>query len=85
MAGRYRYVNRKGEITRMKVSENKPHSIHLRLTDEQYTFCKSSADILGVGVSDFIRMTVNALVVQSAKMKNVTLGDLEHEDNTNNI
>lgn len=70
----------------MKVTENKPHSIHLRLSDEQYTFCKSTADTLGVGVSDFVRMTINALLVQSAKMKNVTLGDLEdNEHYQNNI
>lgn len=69
----------------MKVSENKPHSIHLRLTDEQYKFCKETSDMLGVGVSDFIRMTVNSLLMQSLKMKNVTLGDLEHEHNQNNL
>lgn len=68
----------------MKVSENKPHSIHLRLTQEQYDYCKANADLLGVGVSEFIRMTVNALVVSSDKLSHVKLGDLCHANSQSN-
>jgi len=68
----------------MKVSENKPHSIHLRLTQEQYDYCKANADLLGVGVSEFLRMTVNALVVSSDKLKHVQLGDLYHANSQSN-
>ena len=68
----------------MKVSENKPHSIHLRLTQEQYDYCKGNADLLGVGVSEFLRMTVNALVVSSDKLKHVQLGDLYHANSQSN-
>lgn len=68
----------------MKVTENKPHSIHLRLTEEQYDYCKWNADLLGVGVSEFLRMTVNALVVSSEKLKQIKLGDLGNANNTSN-
>lgn len=68
----------------MKISENKPHSIHLRLSNEQYDYCRLNADLMGVGVSDFIRMTVNSFMVASEKLSSVKLGDLENADNTNN-
>lgn len=60
----------------MKVSENKPHSIHLRLTDKQYEYCVSNAELMGVGVSDFVRMTINGLMVSTERMNNAKLGDL---------
>lgn len=77
----------------MKISENKPHSIHLRLTDEQYEFCKTSAELMGVGTADFIRMLVNANVVLQKRMtvkvddSNVPkLGDLvDYENDKDNI
>lgn len=82
----------------MKISENKPHSIHLRLSDEQYEFCQGTAELLGVSVSEFLRMTVNSLVVQqkrlykenAEKLETFTaddekLGDLIHENNKNDI
>lgn len=67
----------------MKVSANKPHSIHLRLTDEQYQFCQDNAEIMDVSVSDFIRMTINGLCVTQKRMKSVKLGDL-YADKENN-
>lgn len=60
----------------MKVSENKPHSIHLRLTDKQYQFCASNAEMMGVSVSDFVRMSINGLLVAQERMKEQKLGDL---------
>ena len=72
----------------MKVTENKPHSVHLRLNNAQWDFCKGNADLMGVGVSEFIRMMVNSMVVTSEKAKAAalataaTLGNLgsSHED-----
>jgi hypothetical protein len=69
----------------MKVSEAKPHSIHLRLTEEQYQHCKNNSELMGVGISDYIRMIVNAVSVVSDRMKDVKLGDLKHEDIKNDI
>lgn len=67
----------------MKVTENKPHSIHLRLTDKQYQFCSDNAELMGVSVSDFVRMTINGLVVAQERMKDAKLGDL-YADKTSN-
>lgn len=77
----------------MKVSENKNHSVHLRLTDSQYEFCQLNAELMGVGVADFIRMSINSLCVASEKLTESvskklsanTLGDLENADNKDNI
>lgn len=69
----------------MKVSDNKPHSIHLRLTDEQYQFCSNNSVIMGVNVSEFLRMVVNSLVVTSQRLDSLKLGDLKDEHNTNDI
>lgn len=79
----------------MKVSENKSHSIHLRLTDKQYEYCFSNAEMMGVSVSDFLRMVINSLVVQQARLAEKTseaalamasgmLGDLGYEDKQDN-
>lgn len=80
----------------MKVEQNKPHSIHLRLTEAQYRYCFENAELLGIGVSDFLRMVINGLVVQTKRQAEMNagkatelaqelLGDLEdsHEHDTN--
>lgn len=72
----------------MKVTENKPHSIHLRLTDEQYQFLKADSEMLGVGVSDYVRMIVNTTMYATKNIANrmqAKLGDLENADNQNYI
>lgn len=68
----------------MKMTENKPHSIHLRLTEQQYSYCATAAELLGVGVSDYIRMVVNSLMVTTDKLAD-KLGDLKDADNKDNI
>lgn len=73
----------------MKVEQNKPHSIHLRLTDEQYEFLKADATMLGVGLSDYVRMIINTTMYASKKVadqiKNqMQLGDLAQNENTKN-
>lgn len=68
----------------MKMSENKPHSIHLRLTEQQYEYCSTASELLGVGVADYIRMIVNSLMVTTDKLAD-KLGDLKNADNKDNI
>mgnify|MGYP003291031201 CR=1 FL=1 len=41
-------------------TKDKAKRITLRLNDNQFNFVKSSADILGVSPSDFLRMVINA-------------------------
>lgn len=67
----------------MKVSENKPHSIHLRLTEEQYKWVSGNALTLGVGNSDFLRMVVNSLMVTSERISTAKLGDLYANEKDN--
>lgn len=67
----------------MKVSENKPHSIHLRLTDKQYQFCSDNAFLMGVSVSDFVRITINGMMVSAEKFKDAKLGDLYANEKSN--
>lgn len=68
----------------MKVSENKPHSIHLRLTDPQYEYCQQASTYLGIGVADYIRMVVNSLMVANDQIAE-KLGDLEHANYKDDI
>ena len=77
----------------MKIEQNKPHSIHLRLNEEQFEFCKTMANNADLGVSDFIRMIINTTMVGCRKVSqtlermnnemNAKLGE-PHADNTNN-
>lgn len=41
-------------------TQDKTKRITLRLNENQFNFVKSSADILGVSPSDFLRMVINA-------------------------
>lgn len=72
----------------MKIDENKPHSIHLRLTNEQFEFLKNDAEMLGIGVSDYARMLINTSMYASNKLASTLqnkLGDLKNANNQNNI
>lgn len=75
----------------MKVSENKPHSIHLRLTEEQYQFLKADAEMMGIGISDYVRILVNMSMTVAKKANEAVsevkmqLGDLANENNKDNI
>lgn len=75
----------------MKVSENKPHSVHLRLTEEQYQFLRGDAEMMGIGVSDYIRILVNMSMTVAKKANEAVgemkmqLGDLANENSKNNI
>ena len=77
----------------MKIEQNKPYSIHLRLNEEQFEFCKTMANNADLGVSDFIRMIINTTMVGCRKASqtlermnvemNAKLGE-PHADNTSN-
>ena len=77
----------------MKIEHNNPHSIHLRLNEEQFEFCKTMANNADLGVSDFIRMIINTTMVGCRKASqtlermndemNAKLGE-PHADNTSN-
>ena len=77
----------------MKIEQNKPHSIHLRLNEEQFEFCKTMANNADLGVSDFIRMIINTTMVGCRKVSqtlermndemNAKLGE-PHADSTSN-
>lgn len=75
----------------MKVSENKPHSIHLRLTEEQYQFLKADAEMMGIGISDYVRILVNMSMTVAKKANEAVsevkmqLGDLANENHKDNI
>lgn len=43
----------------MKITPNKPHSVHLRLPDDIYLWLSETADVLCVSVPDVIRMMVS--------------------------
>lgn len=47
--------------------KDKTNRITLRLNDEQFSFVKESADVLGVSPSDFLRMVVNSSMAISKK------------------
>lgn len=77
----------------MKIEQNKPHSIHLRLNEGQFEFCKNMANNADLGVSDFIRVLINTTMVATKKASkaleemnekvNATLGE-PHADDTSN-
>lgn len=47
--------------------KDKSNRITLRLNDEQFSFVRESADVLGVSPSDFLRMVVNSSMAISKK------------------
>lgn len=75
----------------MKVSENKPHSVHLRLTEEQYQFLHGDAEMMGIGVSDYVRILINMSMTVAKKANEAVsevktqLGDLANENYKDNI
>lgn len=52
-------------------TNDKRHRITLRLNDEQFSFVKTTAEILGVSPSEFLRMVVNASMVGMRKDEKV--------------
>lgn len=58
---------------------DKKNRITLRLNDEQFRFVKSSADLLGVSPSDFLRMVVN-LAMASNDLTSKKVDDLDEKE-----
>lgn len=52
-------------------TNDKRNRITLRLNDEQFAFVKTTAEILGVSPSEFLRMVVNASMVGARKDEKV--------------
>jgi hypothetical protein len=51
----------------MLQTNDKRNRITLRLNDEQFSFIRTTAEILGVSPSEFLRMVVNASMVGMRK------------------
>jgi uncharacterized protein (DUF1778 family) len=52
-------------------TNDKRHRITLRLNDEQFSFVRTTAEVLGVSPSEFLRMVVNASMVGMRKDEKV--------------
>lgn len=63
-------------------TKDKSNRITLRLNDQQFEFVKSSADVLGVSPSDFLRMVVN-LSMASSQLSESKVNDLNEGDIAN--
>lgn len=50
-------------------TKDKCQRITLRLNEDQFTFVKANADLLGVSPSEFLRMVVNASMATSKKLE----------------
>lgn len=50
-------------------TKDKSNRITLRLNDEQFSFVKENADILGVSPSDFLRMVINSSMAMSRSVE----------------
>lgn len=59
-------------------TKDKNHRITLRINDEQFSFVKQSADLLGVSPSDFLRMVVN-MTMASSKVGAETAASIDSE------
>ena len=50
-------------------TKDKSNRITLRLNEEQFSFVKENADILGVSPSDFLRMVINSSMAMSRSVE----------------
>lgn len=67
-------------------TKDKSNRITLRLNDRQFAFVKTSADLLGVSPSDFLRMVINAsMKTQGEKINAMTKGAKGRENDAANI
>ena len=60
-------------------TKDKVNRITLRLNEQQFEFVKSSADLLGVSPSDFLRMVVN-MSMASSKMADDHIAEIKSEE-----
>lgn len=71
----------------MKLEANKPHSIHLRLNDEQFNFLAELAKTTDLTISDLVRVIVNTTMYGTKNSLQTINAKLEapHADDTNPI
>lgn len=60
-------------------TKDKSNRITLRLNDQQFCYVKSSADLLGVSPSDFLRMVVN-LAMSANETTKQKVDDLDESE-----
>ena len=69
--------------------KDKQTRITLRLSEKQFDFVKSNAEIMGVSPSEFLRIVINATMsTQKIKIENINEGVCGRENDktdTNNI
>lgn len=70
--------------------KDKQTRITLRLSEKQFDFVKSNAEIMGVSPSEFLRIVINAtMATQKIKIENINneevLGRANDKTNCNNI
>lgn len=79
-------------VVKMKLTPNKPNSIHLRLDDQSYAFVRDFGALVGLSPADTIRMMIgtikSATIAQDkdilVKMATLSaLGDLGRSSNEN--
>lgn len=51
-------------------TKDKTNRVTLRLDDDQFSFVRQNAELLGVSPSDFLRMVINLTMSQSAYLAN---------------
>ena len=62
--------------------KDKQTRITLRLTDKQFDFVKSNADVMGVSPSEFLRIVINAtMATQKIKIENINNGEVLGREN----
>lgn len=70
--------------------KDKQTRITLRLSEKQFDFVKSNADVMGVSPSEFLRIVINAtMATQKIKIENINseevLGRENDKTDSNNI
>lgn len=65
--------------------KDKQTRITLRLTEKQFDFVKSNADVMGVSPSEFLRIVINATMsTQKIKIENINEEVLGRENDKTN-
>ena len=65
--------------------KDKQTRITLRLSEKQFDFVKSNADVMGVSPSEFLRIVINAtMATQKIKIENINEGVYGRENDKTN-
>lgn len=66
-------------------TKDKNTRITLRLNEEQFSFVKANADLLGVSPSEFLRMVVNCTMATTDGLKKATEEGFGRENDKTNL